>query len=322
MLAEGAGAAKYAHGVMMLSKLLAPFRRAANSPDLRSSLLSDLQMTTKASGRPAYLYALIEMGQLSDDEKDERRRQFAAVYDARPLLKVPGYEVLTPHGPVLVSHTLQPGDPFSTIISMDHMLASKPGSISAWLVSAVPPAPLAKHFEQAAVALNKERKPHLIRWCAPHGLPILHKLADRQWVRWLFGPLASWWYPIVTKRGETWRRLEGGGQNTPAAPVQLVMTEELWEALAGDPFPYQLVNFLEQQDASMFQSDCYGVRVAQVEEIIADGRSKGLSSQADLTMYVTGLLSEPELLRQANWQAAIANAASGKAPLKTYFGVR
>jgi hypothetical protein len=306
---------------MMLSKLFAPFRRA-NPPDLRSSLLADLQLTTKASGRPAYLYALIEMGLLSDDEKEERRRQFAAVYDVQPLLKVPGYEMLTPYGPVLVSHTLQLSDPFSAVVTMDHMLGSKPGSISAWLVSAVPPAPLAKHFEQASVAVNKAQKRHLIRWSDPHGLPILHKLADRQWARWFFGPLASWWYPTVTKKGETWRRLEGGGQNAPAAPVQLVMTEELWAALAGDPFPYQLVNFLEQQDASVFQSDCYGVRVAQVEEIIADGRSKGLSSQADLTMYVTSLLSEPELLRQQSWQVAIANAASGKAPLKAYFGAK
>ena len=306
---------------MMLSKLLAPFRRA-QPPDLRSSLLADLQAAAGKSGRPVWLYALIDMGRLSDGEKAERQRQFAAVYDARPLLTVPGYEVLTPHGPVLVSHTLAPSDPVLTAVNMDHMLASKPDSISAWLVSTVPPAALAKHFEQAFVAVDEGQKRYLLRWYDPLGLPVLYKVADRQWARWFFGPLASWWYPIVTKDGERWRRLEGGGQNAPAAPVQLVMTEELLEALASDPFPYQLVNYLEQRDATVFGSKCYGVRVAQVEEMIAEGRSKGLANQADLSAYVVGLLKAPELSHQSGWQAAVAAATSGEAPLKAYFGGR
>jgi hypothetical protein len=306
---------------MILNKLLAPFRRA-NPPDLRSSLLADLQMTTKASGRPAYLYALIEMGLLSDDEKEERRRQFAAVYDARPLLKVPGYEELTPYGPVLVSHTLRPGDPFSAVVNMDHMLSSKPGSISAWLVSAVPPAPLAKHFEQASVAADKAQKRYLIRWYAPRNIPVFYKLADRQWTQWLFGPLASWWHPVVTKEGEAWRRLEGGKLNAPAAAaVPLMMTEELLDALVSDPLPYQLVNLLEQQNASVFESACYGVRVAKVEDMLEEARRRGLKKQEDLTVYVLSLLEAPARAGEARWQTALQQAARGREPLSAYFSV-
>ena len=76
-------------------------------------------------------------------------------YDAHPLLTVPGYEVPTPYGPVLVSHTLGPSNPTLTLVNMDQMLASKPDSISAWLVSTVEPAPLARHFEQASVAVDQ-----------------------------------------------------------------------------------------------------------------------------------------------------------------------
>ena len=304
---------------MILDKLLAPFRRA--QPDLRAGLLADLQLAARKSGHPAWLYALIDMGRLPDGEKAERRRQFAAVYDARPLLNVPGYEVLTPHGPVLVSHTLGASSPTLTLGNMAHMLASKPDAISAWLVSTVEPAPLARHFAQASVAVDASGKRYLLRWSDPLILPVVHKMADRAWVQWLFGPLASWWYPTATKEGEAWRRLEGGRQDAPAAPVQLVMTEELLEAMASDPFPYQLVSYLEQRDATVFESHCYGVRVAQAEEIIAAGRSKGLSSQADLTTYVMALLKEPGLSREPDWQLAMANAASGKMPLRAYFGV-
>jgi hypothetical protein len=76
-------------------------------------------------------------------------------YDARPLLSVPGYEVPTPYGPVRVSHTRGPSHPVLTVVNMDQMLASKPDSISAWLVSTVEPTPPARHFEQASITVDQ-----------------------------------------------------------------------------------------------------------------------------------------------------------------------
>jgi hypothetical protein len=99
-----------------------------------------------------------------------------------------------------------------------------------------------------------------------------------------------------------------------------VLNEALWEAMVSDPFPYQILSVAGERFPTAFESDCYGVRVAKIEEMLKAGREQGLKERDDLITYVFTLLERPARTWDTDWQAALQRAAAGEAPLfEAYF---
>jgi hypothetical protein len=184
-------------------------------------------------------------------------------------------------------------------------------------------------LSQGLHGVDKDGKHYLARYYDPLSTPVLYRLADAGWVRWLFGPLVSWWYPIATKSGESWHRLQGGaltlpkGANPYAYPGLLVFSEELWEALESDPLPYRLTYMIAEENPEIFEHECYGVRVAQVEALLDEARRQGLTQQPDLVTYVMIALAEKSPRYNVRLQDAIRRVTRRKMSLEeAYFGSR
>jgi hypothetical protein len=98
-----------------------------------------------------------------------------------------------------------------------------------------------------------------------------------------------------------------------------VLNEALWEAMVSDPFPYQILSVAGERFPTAFESDCYGVRIAKIEEMLKEAREQGLDRQDDLVIYVLSLLDAATRKLDADWQEALQRAVAGKAPLRAYF---
>jgi hypothetical protein len=295
------------------------------SGTLRQSLLDDLKPHPEGGPPQArYLYAIVDMGRLPDARREETYRRLEAL-DVFPLLVDPAYEILKPHAAHRVAH--RRADAAQNLTLLKELIDCTSDTVSAWIVCKLPPAHMARHLSQGSFAHDKNSKRYLLRYYDPLVTPILYRLAKVQWTRWFFGPMVSWWYPLTTPDGDTWRRLGGGALVSPQdakkyiseKPVPLVLSEELWEALAGDPLPYRLANTLAETNPEFFESECYGVRVAQIEELLAAARRLGITQQNDLTTYVWAALKHPDLPADPRWQNAVRHAATGMVSLDAYF---
>jgi hypothetical protein len=69
----------------------------------------------------------------------------------------------------------------------------------------------------------------------------------------------------------------------------------------------------------VFQDQCYGVRVAKVEDLLKQAKQCGLKKPEDLSTYVAALLDDPARLTENRWLAAIQQAVTGRMPLDAYF---
>jgi hypothetical protein len=235
------------------------------------------------------LYALIDMGRLSETARLEVSRKLSA-FGVRPLLNTnePRHEPLKKYGALLISSLRRDAAPL-----LKAWGAYDGDTISAWIVSKLDAMPLARHLRQAAFAYGEDKTRYLLRYYDPFVTPVLHRLADPVWARWFFSPMTAWWYPVATPREERWSSIEGGPRSAVPDGVPLVLTEELWEALVRDPLPYRLVNVLSEQNPAVFDENCYGVRVARVESLLAEAKKHGLSEAGELTAYVTASLKHP-----------------------------
>ncbi|MDR0234396.1 MAG: DUF4123 domain-containing protein [Zoogloeaceae bacterium] len=276
--------------------------------DLRDVLREELQPRHEGDTLiPRHLYALIEMaieGEERASIKDKLRR-----CSCEPLFMEPHYRELRHYGPLLVSGMNRDDDVLLDIWGQSHG-----DIIYAWIVSELSDHAMAEHLRPARFIRDKDT-PYLLRFYDPLVTPVLHKVADKKWVEWLFAPMVSWWYPVATPQEETWSRIEGGGASRSSRGIQLMLTEELSEALKNDPFPYRLLNTVEQMLPSVFESDCFGARLAKIEDLLEAGRKRNLSKEDDLTDYVLRLLEKPELERSHFWQEAVRKAAAGSSSL-------
>lgn len=287
---------------------------------LPDALRADLASAPENS-RPYTLYLLIDMGRLPDElrpevlEKLKAFKFFSLVKDARDKR----YEGLEAHGPLLVADSANNANNVKPLLEAWGECNSN--IVSAWITSNVRADILATHLRRARFAVDANDKHYLLRWYDPLITPVLHRLAEKEWVRMLLFPILGWWYPIATPTEETWHRIGGDAHMTIHRIMPpLRMTEELWAALESDPFPYQLLSFVEEKLPSVFDADCYGVRLAKIEELLDVGKKQGLSTRNDdLTVYVLALLEEPARATEPRWQAALNAAVAGFTPLKTYF---
>jgi len=289
--------------------------RSVSLEELPGLLWGELQDRHGKAFRVPHLYALVDMGRIQGELRKEvadKLENFGYMH----LLDDPKYAQLKWHSAQLVSG----------LKSDDAALLQEWGGcdgriVSAWIVSKMSMPDLARHLRRAAFAYDKNNARYVLCYYDPLVTPILHRLADRDWVNWLFMPMDSWWYPVSTPMGETWSRIEGGGGSIPFQPEKpLVYSDELWEALVSDAFPYQILDSVEKEHPTFFQGiDCYGVRLAKVEALLEAGRSQGLDVRDDLFAYVLGLLDEPARAGEPRWQAAVQEATAGGALLRTYF---
>lgn len=261
---------------------------------------------------PAYLYALVDMARVPA----KSRSQVSAIlpkFNAHSLLVDPRYAKLQEHGPFLVA-------PFDG--NTETLLAALGDStsdvISAWIIAKLPPDDMAAHLRQATFALDWQKTRHLLRWYDPLITPTLFRLGDAKWVESFLSPIHTWWHPIDTPQEETWSRIEGGGDNVVPSCGTLHIGEELWEALVSDPLPYQLLNYVEETDPSVFGSSCYGVRLARVEDLLHAAKDQGLEVLDDQTIYVIAMLDSPARAQELRWQKAMRLAVAGQAPLRAY----
>lgn len=269
---------------------------------------------------PRHLMALIDMAALPAQTRTKLTSQFGD--RLHPLLQDPAFAVLQPLGAMLLAALTADFRGHDSLLNRLHSYDSS--VVSAWITSTLPPAALAQHFAQATFATGLAGERYLLRYYDPRVMPILHRQAAEAWRQWFFAPVVSWWCPRATTEQEQWHRLPGLALDRPPRTVPpLILHEPLERALGNDPLSHQLVQSLSQQTPSLFNSDCHGVRVAQVEALLKTARAGGLTDQENLADYVL-LGLQHSLARLANdrrWQAAVQQAASGRGRLtRLYLG--
>jgi len=260
-----------------------------------------------------YLYALIDMGALRDDLREDVVGKLENC-SYQHLFDDPRYPQLKEFSALLVS-----GPENNNAALLDEWGGCNSDIVSAWIISKIPPTGLVKHLCMATFAYDPDNTEYVLRYYEPRITPILHRVADKEWVRWFFRPLVAWWYPIATPQDETWSRIEGEGKTLIWQRTKLVVSEELKDALITHPFSHQVLNYLEKEFPSNFNSDCYGVRLAQVEALLDAGKESGLQTLEDLYVYARAMFEDPALAEQLGWQAALKKAVANEAPLKTYY---
>jgi hypothetical protein len=289
--------------------------RSVRASELRAAILTELG--NQPPDTQAWLYAIVDRSRLSDQARETFNAR-ATRFKLAVLLTNPKYKSLQPHFAVLVY--APPGPSIAqTVQSVESLFELNSDIISGWITTHLEPEALVAHLENATFAYKADESAYFLNYYDPLAPPILRELAPREWTKWFFGPLISWWYPFDTPTEETWRSIPGGGQAMAGEAVRLVFTEELWDALAGDTFPYVLLDHLSAEEGLAFNSTCYGVRLAQVEDLLQQGKKNGLYKTSDLATYVRALLKDPSRARESRWEECVYNAAWGKAPLSDYF---
>ena len=280
----------------------------------RGGLLARVLDWMQGEGEACYLYALIEAGRLPEENYLEIMDRLEA-YQALSLIHEDSrYVRLKEHGPMLVAH---PEGNAALLGAFGHCNSN---IVSGWILSKLEAQPLAAHLRHAMRARGPDKKGLLMRWYDPLIAPVLLRLGDPAWLQWLLGPITGWWYPVDTPRQETWSRVAGGNEAATPVPVPpLAVSAELWEALVSDPLPYQILNIVGESLPEAFESDCYGVRLTKIEDMLSMARQQGLQEQEDLTVYVLSLLEVPARSTEDRWQTAIRQAATGQAPLTAYY---
>jgi hypothetical protein len=80
-----------------------------------------------------------------------------------------------------------------------------------------------------------------------------------------------------------------------------------------------ILNTVGEDLPTVFESDCYGVRLAKIEDMLKAGKQQGLIDPDDLMIYVVTLLDTPACVEDTRWHAALQRAAAGEASLDAYF---
>jgi hypothetical protein len=318
MLVEGRRPAQGCDaGYLVMTKIAPRNLSAALRSDLNMcrdgfwSLLSSLIRHAPAKS-PACLYALIDMARVPTDSRPEVTA-ILPKFNALPLLVDSRYEKMKEYGPFLVAPF--DGDSEALLATLGGMNSDV---ISAWIVAKLPPDDMAAHLRQATFALDWKKVRYLLRWYDPLITPTLFRLGDAKWVEGFLSPIHSWWYPIDTPQGESWSRIEGGGDHVAPSCGTLRISEELWEALVSDPLPYQLLNYVEETNPSVFGNSCYGVRLAKVEDLLHTAKKHGLKVMDDQMIYALAMLDSPSRAQEPRWQQAMRLAVTGQAPLRAY----
>jgi len=292
------------------------------APDMQRSLLRDVLSATGES--TGYLCALVDRAAITDAQRNELNQKFAD--HSYPLINEPGYEQAVPLSAMLIAPTDDSRQAQYDFI--DQLQECNSDVVSVWITSVIPAAELAGHLRHATFARNEQGKAYWLRYYDPVITPILYGEAPDDWQRWFFGPVISWWFAQPTAQKEQWRQMVGY-RTKPAAPIQytpedpsthapqLILTQTLWDKLQSDPIPHQLLQELETEGTARFDSECHGVRLAQVKELLGEAQQIGFSD-ANQHDYVWLALHHamPQIRSHDNWKFVRTEALAGKGRLR------
>lgn len=289
--------------------------------DLQDKLMRELMPQNGSAGSVQQplgeLCALVDLARVDDAVRTGLLERFnGRIY---PLLKDPGFEKWQDYGAVLVApkeHDLEQQS------HLFHELADYNSDVvSAWVASTLTTAELAQHLRGATFAYEevvrqeidwdnygveqKEEARYLLRYYDPLITPVLYGDAPEDWQQWFFAPVLSWWFAQPNAKGEQWYQIIGARRARAGAAPKLMLTEALKQALEHDPLPYAILDFLEKQGTARFNHDCRGVRLAQVQQRIAEARKQGFTSKGHLGEYVwlSFHYAMPQLLGHSRWAA-------------------
>jgi hypothetical protein len=302
--------------------------------ELRENLLQEVrlapqetaessQFASSPTPQPKYVMAIVEMGRFEDERRlstTRRLRQYAT-----PLLQYPKYATFAPFGAMLLAHPEHPESPEALFEHLNFCAYDNDDTCLVWITATQPPKQLAAHLARFTFAEDDKGERYVLRYHSPRITPILQRFAPADWRADFFAPIFSWWYSVATPQGETWQRIAGGAQEgerqtLSTQPVTLLLNEELQDALINDSLPHHILQAMapEELPETLSDTDCYGVRLARVEETVNEAQQKGLRQEEDLIAYTLSVLYYPALQTDANWQNAVQNAAQEKAPLDVW----
>lgn len=161
-------------------------------------------------------------------------------------------------------------------------------AIKGWLTSYLPIEPLSQHLSDALVAQGPDGQHLLLRSYAPSVLPALHARKDCSWHAAFFGPINSWWL----LNGAEIQQYKGGGMTTLPTYQPITLDTELLLALALDRQALALLDELQRSAPQVFDSDCHGNRLRQVEQALAAARQTELTHPDDHSLFATLYLLE------------------------------
>jgi len=216
--------------------------------------------------------AVVEAGLLSAEERAEVRKRF----QGHAWLQQPEYSALQPLGPWLFAADVD------TLLNDLYPLAER--GFHGLLMTHQPVAHEAEKLGELCVVKDTAGDKQLLRYYAPHVLPIVHRFSDMPWHQRLFGSLSYWWLPGL----EGWREYKGRWHSqgeVPDASETITLTPALLQALGNDPLSHQILGELEQSSPSLFSVACPGIRLAIVDKAISRARKAGLSSTQNLSVY-------------------------------------
>ncbi len=276
---------------------------------LEHELLNEL----RALGPTSHLVAVCDMAELDDSLRNIVRERFTG--KSFPLLQDPRWHALRPYSPILL--TADSANEQGHYRLACGFRGELRDAVHGWIVSRVAPERLAEHLARALVAYGPDGAAHLLRYYDPAVLPVLYRRAPPHWWREFIRPIASWWFPRGDATVLRWGRVPGqvSAQGDPFSP--LMIDQQLWQALAGDPLPHRLLQAVETHTPELLDSPCKGVRLARIESLLDKARETGLPTHDDLHDYVFLSLASgsADLGADRNWSMALEAAVAGKGRL-------
>ncbi len=278
-----------------------------------SVLEDDIYIQLQSLGPTAHLVAVCDMAELDDTLRSNVRERFAG--KSLPLLRDPRWHALLPYSPLLV--TAESADNQGHHRLMGGFSHDLRNALHGWIISRVAPEQLAEHLARALVAYGPDGAAYLLRHYDPSVLSVLYRRAPPDWWRDFISPIASWWVPKGDTKVQRWGRIAGqvSAQASPLSP--LLIDQELWQALAGDPLPHRLLQAVDTHTPELLDNECKAVRLARIESLLDNARQAGLSTHEDLHDYVFLSLASATAGLHADrcWSMALGAAVAGKGRL-------
>ena len=251
------------------------------------------------------LSAIVEMANLSP----EGQERLTGHYGDRcwPLLQQAQFSNLRTAGPWLFGS--RPGSDVSAQYDFQWQLEQgAAGAVCGWIVSALPPARLARHLSHANIVTGADGHSYLLRFHTASALQVLDTHRDLPGVSEWLAPIHHWWSPVAHPNKRLWLQISGGDQPQSTHFPPITLNEACWVALAGDPLSYQLAELLKgEPSCPALAAACHGTRIGLIQHYLDQAREQGLDREDDLISYVLMLARGGERLSNSSaWQEAVA----------------
>ncbi|MNE36027.1 hypothetical protein D3C80_1298200 [compost metagenome] len=244
------------------------------------------------------------MANLSPQVREKLTRHYSE--RCWPLLQQAQFSNLRAAGPWLFGS--RPGSDVSAQYDFQWQLEQgAAGAVCGWIVSALPPAQLARHLSQANIVIGADGHSYLLRYHTAAALQVLDTHRELPGVGEWLAPIHHWWAPVAHPSKRLWLQIAGGDQPQATQVPPITLTEDCWTALAGDPLSYQLAELLkDEQSCPALSTNCHGSRVDLIQHYLDQAREQGLDREEDLVTYVLMMVRDGEQLSQSPaWQDAI-----------------